>query len=95
MPEPDEKLEKPKRKAPKPVRSDLRDVTPSKRGAAFPHDLEHTPSTRADRRRGAREPAGARSNHVPHAVPLGENERRGGCDRIERRRRSRRRTPRA
>jgi hypothetical protein len=63
------------------VRSDLKDITPSRAGAAFPHDLEQTPISRKDRHP---KPASSRSNHVPHAIPLGTNELRGGRDRAER-----------
>jgi hypothetical protein len=69
---------------PKEVRSDLKDISPSRRGAAFPHDREQTSQTRKNRRRLA---AGARSTHVPRAVPQGDSERRGGRDRAERKRR--------
>lgn len=66
---------------PKEVRSDLKDVVLPKPELEFPHDLEQTQPTRKDR---WPVPQGARSDHVPHAVPLGENERRGGRDRAER-----------
>ena len=67
---------------PKPVKSDVKDVTPSRRAAAFPHDREQTSPTRKDRRP---QGAAARSDHVPRAVPRGTNELRGGRDRSERR----------
>jgi hypothetical protein len=67
---------------PKQVRSDLKDVTPSRAGAAFPHDLEQTPPTRHDR---WAKPPGSRSDHVPHAIGPGAREPRGGRDREERR----------
>jgi hypothetical protein len=74
-----------KRKShPKLVRSDLKDLTPSRRGAAFPHDREQTSPTRKNRRRLRQ---GARSTHVPRAVPRAENERQGGRNRAERKRR--------
>jgi hypothetical protein len=67
---------------PKHVKSDLKDVTPGAAGAAFPHDREQTPPSRKDRHA---DEAGSRSDHVPHAIPRGENEQRGGRDRSERR----------
>jgi hypothetical protein len=76
---------KPRSSGPKQVRSDLKDVTPGKVGAAFPHDLEQTPPSRKDRHRAE---ASSRSDHVPHAVPRGDREPRGGRDRTERRHRS-------
>src|SRR4051794_20240757 len=66
----------------KRVKSDLKDITPGKRGAAFPHDREQSAPTRKDR---WPKPFGSRSDHVPHAVPRGTNEPRGGRDRVERR----------
>ncbi len=74
----------PPKRHPKEVKSDLKDLTPSRRGAAFPHDLEQTPPTRKNRRRS---PPGSRSDHVPHVVPRAGQELRGGHDRAERRRR--------
>jgi hypothetical protein len=68
------------------VRSDLKDVTPGKRGAAFPHDLEQTPKSRKTRRRKA---AGARSGNAPSTIARPDPERRGGRDRAERKRRAR------
>jgi hypothetical protein len=67
----------------KEVRSDLKDLTPGKQGAAFPHDVAQTAKSRKDRH-----PVGPgdRSDHVPHAIPRGDNEQRGGRDRVERRR---------
>jgi hypothetical protein len=67
---------------PKLVRSDLKEVSSPRPVAIFPHDLEQTSPTRKDRHP---LPMGARSDHVPHAVPRGDNERRGGRDRSERR----------
>jgi hypothetical protein len=75
---------------PKLVRSDLKDIKPSRSGAAFPHDQEQTPASRKDR---WPKPPGSRSNHVPHAIELGTNELRGGRDRVERRGRRRARRP--
>jgi hypothetical protein len=69
---------------PKQVRSDLKDLTPTRRGAAFPHDREQTSPTRQNRHRLM---AGARSTHVPQSVPQGDNERRGSRQRSERKRR--------
>jgi hypothetical protein len=63
------------------VKSDLRDITPSRLGAAFPHDREQTPTSRKDRR--PKLPS-SRSNHIPHSIPRGTNELRGGRDRAER-----------
>jgi hypothetical protein len=73
---------RPKTTRPKMVRSDLKDITPGKTGAAFPHDLEQTPPRRKDR---WPKPIGSRSNHTPRAIARGTNERRGGRDRVERR----------
>ena len=79
-----ESAERPKKKPhPKEVHSDLKEVTPERVEAVFPHDLDQTPPSRKDRHP---LPEGARSDHVPHAVPRGENELRGGTDRAERRR---------
>jgi hypothetical protein len=71
---------------PKVVHSDLKDVTPGKRGAAFPHDLERTPKSRKTRRRKA---AGDRSGNAPTSILRPAPERRGGRDRSERKRRGR------
>lgn len=70
---------------PKVVHSDLKDVSPGKRGAAFPHDLEQTPKSRKTRHRKA---AGSRSGNAPSAIPRADAERRGGRDRTERKRRA-------
>jgi hypothetical protein len=72
------------KKHPKVVHSDLKDAKPEKPPVLMHHDLEETPPSRKDR---WPEPPGGRSDHVPHAVPRGENERRGGRDRQERKRR--------
>ena len=68
---------------PKQVRSDLKDLTPGRAGAQFPHDLEQTPPSRHDRQR---EEPGGRHDHVPHALDRPEPEQRGGHDRSERKR---------
>ncbi len=68
---------------PKSVRSDVKDVQPTRAGVAFPSDLEALAPARKDRRPAAR---GSRSDHVPRAVPEATRERRGGRDRPERRR---------
>jgi len=68
------------------VRSDLKDLKPSKRGAAFPHDLEQTPKSRKTRHR---KEASDRSGNAPTSIPRPDPERRGGRDRWERKRRAR------
>jgi hypothetical protein len=68
------------------VKSDLKDLTPGRAGAAFPHDRDETPPKRHTRRRRAR--PSATSDRVPHVVPRGARERRGGSDRLEERRRA-------
>ncbi|HEX8794189.1 MAG TPA: hypothetical protein VF765_24770 [Polyangiaceae bacterium] len=68
---------------PKQVRSDLKDVTPGRAGAMFPHDVEQTPPSRHDRQP---EEPGSRQDHVPHPIDEPEPERRGGRDRVERKR---------
>jgi hypothetical protein len=73
----------PKRRS-KLVRSDLKDVTPSRRGAAFPHDNEQTSPTRKNRHRLS---PGARSTHTPRTIPQGDPELHGGSERAERKRR--------
>jgi bifunctional non-homologous end joining protein LigD len=69
----------------KQVKSDLKDVKPSKRGAAFPHDNEQVSPRRHGRRR---ELPGSASDHVPRLVPRGQREARGGHDRGERHRKA-------
>jgi hypothetical protein len=71
--------------SPKEVKSDVRDVHPGKRGAEFPSDLEKVKGERP-----GRHPTGAadRAQRVPRLIPQGDNERRGGRDRAERKRRS-------
>lgn len=68
----------------KQVNSDLRDVHPGKRGAEFPSDREKIKGERPGRRP---DPPGARAQRVPRATTQGTNERRGGRDRSERKRR--------
>jgi hypothetical protein len=70
--------------AAKEVKSDLRDVHPGKRGAEFPSDEEKIKGERTGRRPDA---PGARAQRVPRATVQGSNERRGGRDRAERKRR--------
>jgi hypothetical protein len=67
----------------KEVKSDLKDVQPSKRGAEFPSDREKIKGERKGRRADA---PGARAQRVPRATTQGSNERRGGRDRTERKR---------
>ncbi len=66
---------------PKRVKSDLKDVTPGRAGAAFPHDQTTTPLTR--KTRWPKKP-GARSTRIPRAIPRADPEQRGGRDRAER-----------
>jgi hypothetical protein len=68
------------------VRSDLKDVVREPAEATFRHDIEQSRPARTDRHPLA---VGDRSNHVPHAFTQGENERRGGRDRAERKRHKR------
>jgi hypothetical protein len=69
----------------KVVKSDLKDVQPGKRGAAFPSDREKVKGERPNRRATS---ASARKQRVSRAVPEGDNEQRGGRDRAERKHRS-------
>lgn len=71
---------------PKEVKSDLKDLTPGKAGAAFPHDLEQTPKSRKNRKR---KPQGARSGNAPTSVGRPARQLTGGRDRTERKRRAR------
>jgi len=71
---------------PKLVRSDLKDLTPGKRGAMFPHDLEQTPKSRKTRHR---KPRGARSGNAPSPLAWPDPQLHGGHERRERKRRIR------
>ena len=63
------------------VRSDLKDLTPGKRGALFPHDLEQTPKSRKNRKRKA---TGSRSGNAPSTIGRPDREPHGGRERRER-----------
>jgi hypothetical protein len=81
MSEPYSKPPPPPRKRPKHVRSDLKDNTQrDKPKLLFRHDLEEAHPTRHDR---WNKPG---HDHVPHTVPRGDFESRGGRDRFEHKR---------
>jgi hypothetical protein len=66
----------------KQVKSDLKDARRTRSvEPEFPHDRDQTPPSRKDRRPLQ---TSSRSDHVPHAVRRGDNEKRGGRDRKER-----------
>lgn len=71
---------------PKVVKSDLKDLSPGKRGAMFPHDLEQTPKSRKNRKR---KPQGSRSGNAPTAIGRPAAQRTGGRERAERKRHGR------
>jgi hypothetical protein len=71
--------------ATKEVKSDLRDVHPGKRGVEFPSDREKVKGEHPGRHPTS---AADRAQRVARAIPQGENERRGGHDRPERKHRS-------